>query len=166
MSNLAGPGLSFFNPLTLSAKDKFSMAPMKFFLERQRGAHHLDRIYFMTHCERSLSVADAVELVAQLAFLIEDDKAIGVRLAELRGEGKTAEKETEVIHLSDAPAQKSGDSLSDMTKAEQKDELGGMSKAQLLDAASQHDAAATSSMNKGELVSSLKKKLKSDEASA
>jgi len=62
------------------------MAPAKFYLERQRAAHHGDRIYFQTHPERSLSIEDAVELTAQLALLIEDDKAIGKRVAELRGE--------------------------------------------------------------------------------
>jgi hypothetical protein len=61
--------------------------PVKqFFIERQRAQHHGDRIYFQAHPERNLSIADAVELMAQLGKLLDDDElsAVGKRLSELR----------------------------------------------------------------------------------
>jgi hypothetical protein len=49
--------------------------------------------------------------------------------------------------------------LTDMSKAERKEELGSLSKAELRDLAEQHDVHTGSSMNKGEITSALNKQL-------
>jgi hypothetical protein len=49
--------------------------------------------------------------------------------------------------------------LADMSKAERKEELGGMTKAELSDVAEQHGVHTDSSMNKGKITSALNKQL-------
>lgn len=55
-----------------------------FFLSRTKATHYGDQIQFATHPNRSLSIFDATVLCAWLAFLIDDDKAVGVELDNLR----------------------------------------------------------------------------------
>jgi len=59
----------------------------------------------------------------------------------------------------DENADPKADNLSEMSKADRKQELGGMKKAELLDVAAQHDVQADDSMNKGEITSAINKKI-------
>lgn len=75
--------------------------------------------------------------------------------------------EEEAAHLdqkADEKADPKADNLSDMSKADRKVELGGMKKAELLDAADQHGVATDDSMTKGEITSALNKKLNKESA--
>jgi hypothetical protein len=51
------------------------------------------------------------------------------------------------------------DNLTEMSKADRKQELGGMTKAELRGVADQHDVHTDSSMNKGEITSALNRQL-------
>jgi hypothetical protein len=71
-------------------------------------------------------------------------------------EGDEAAKRTEEPVDTVDPAQSN---LTEMSKADRKQELGGMKKAELRDAAGQHGVATDDSMTKGEITSALNKQL-------
>jgi hypothetical protein len=56
------------------------------------------------------------------------------------------------------------DHLSDMSKAERKSELDDMSRLELVAVAEQHEVQITDAMNKGEIISAIKKKLNKEDA--
>jgi hypothetical protein len=64
-----------------------------------------------------------------------------------------------LVAESPEPADQPAGDLTEMSKADRKQELGGMTKAELLDVAEQHNVQADSSMNKGEITSALNKQL-------
>jgi len=83
------------------------MKPNPFFLSRNHGSHLSgDRIEFAAHINRSLSIPEAIDLCAHLAVLIDDDKAVGKRLHELRGKKSPKElAEQESAELAEEEAE-------------------------------------------------------------
>ena len=99
---------------------------------------------------------------------VQLDSALGATESRGTGSGLIGGVRTEassgprMVEEADSPshetAHETGD-FAEMNKAERKEELGGMTKAELRDLADQHDVHTDSSMNKGKITSALNKQL-------
>lgn len=58
--------------------------PNPFFISRNTQPHVGDRVEFAVSPNRSLSIEEAKQLCAYLAFLVDDDKGVGELVEALR----------------------------------------------------------------------------------